>query len=204
MSDERKIINSCNELTMDKFIRCLVKNDKSCLVVSGEFTDDEKEKNWEYILLDYFDLLNSNKTKLLIKLIKDIGKNECKVEVINLCVLILSNQNEVISDEAFDICTELLKKYNYNYDIPKNDYDKRIEILRSINNTCKMAVINLKRDRKSKDNLLKSKQEKIINETNFDKIFISLNCQLKYGFKITPQNTTVSEYCNMIQMLKIK
>jgi hypothetical protein len=197
----REIIISCNVLTMDKFIKCLVKDKKKCLVIEGEFTDQEIEDVWSDIFMDYLELFNSNKTKLLAKLTNDIRINEAKLDILNICIMVLSQKNEVISDESYNTCFEILRKYGYKYDFDKVDTEKRLIDLRSVSNTAKMAMINLKRDRMNRNKMLEEKHNKALCESDFGKIFLNLNVRLKCGFKITPQNTTVSEYCSMIKMI---
>jgi hypothetical protein len=63
--------------------------------------------------------------------------------------------------------------------------------------------MNLLNDEKNLERLT-DKKKKQVRASDFDEIFISLNSRLKFGFKITKQNTTIAEYCSMINVINKK
>jgi hypothetical protein len=196
MNDERKILNDCEVVTMDKFINCLCKQNYSCLVVSGEFSDNEKFEAWQDIFYQYCDLLNTNEYKIMLKLMKSIGINEAKLIAINLCLIVLShNYNQE--------CIDILKKYGYNYAYNFDDKEQYLKDLQNVQSINKGVKMNLLNDEKNLERLT-DKKKKQVRASDFDEIFISLNSRLKFGFKITKQNTTIAEYCSMINVINKK
>jgi len=191
MTEERKILSKCSEVTMDKFIECLCNQNYSCLIISGDFTNEEQFETWNNLFYEYCDLINSKEYQLILKYMKSVGINEAKLTAINLCLVVLShgyNQD----------CVDVLKNYGYNY---KFSSESLLNDLKNVQNISKGAEIKLQNDRKQLE-MLTNKKKKQVKESDFDKIFIYIS---KYmGFVVKKKDTTVSEYCGMIQMISKK
>jgi len=194
MIEEKKILSKCSEITMDKFIECLVNKNYSCLILSGQYLSEELERIWTDVFYEYCDLTNSKDYQLMLKYMKSISINEAKLTVINLCLIVLSHSYN-------QECVDLLKKYGYNYKFDESDNESFLKDLQNVQNTSKMAVINLQNDRKQLEKITDKKQSSI-KESDFDKIFISLS---KYmGYPVRKRDLTVSEYCSMINVINKK
>lgn len=198
--EERKILTDPDVVTMDKFEKCLIKEDYSCLVESGYFTATEKRKAWNDLYLSYLDAENSSRTKTMVELNKKIVSGKYKIDVLNLCIMILSNKNEVISDFAFDTCMEIFKGYGFAL-VSKIDHEKRLKELRTITGSIKSISIGIQISSEKIKSFTKENPRRM-NEKDLTKTFIVLNSKFKYGFEITKQNTTVSKFCSMINMLQ--
>lgn len=196
-----KFITSCNDLMMDKFIKCLLHKEYSCLILEGSPTEIEMREVWDNIFMDYLDLMDNNKTKLLAKSIKDIARNEAKLMVIELALRVLSHHYEFIGEENYLICVKNLKDYGYDYEYPRDD-EARMKDLERVRSVSKMAIIKLQSDRANYDKLLNENQNKVVRESDFNETFIALSKFM--GYSVKPQTTTVSEYCGMIKTISKK
>jgi len=201
---ERKIQYDPTIVTMDKFIPCLVKKDYSGLVESGEFTEEEKHEAWTKLFLSYLDCENSKKTQKCCQINQDISDSEWKITVLELCIIILKQPSEVISDYAFDTCEEVLKSAGFDIQINRTDFLSRIAQLKTIMSSVKSLSITLQLSQSDLKRMSEENENEVkhITENDFVKIFINLNSQIKYGFEITPENTTVSKYCAMINIIQ--
>lgn len=184
---------------MDKFIRCLCHADYSCLVIEGEFTDEEKYQAWQSIFIEFLDAENSQNTQEVVHLQSKINDNSKKLTIIELCLTLLSYYHTgLVKDSDKEIAVNQLKKYGFNYQYSNESMSEDLQRVQSISKT---TVINLKSDRSQLERLTE-KHQNTVKESDFAKIFIILNKNFAGGFKYTPQNTTVSEYAAMLEMLK--
>jgi hypothetical protein len=196
----KSLLSNCKDITMDRFIDCLVNHNYSRLVISGEFSKEELKNNWNDIFYDYCDIMDSNQNKNIIKLRKDIAKNEATLMILDLVNKVLSHHYDFIGDDNYNRCKNILHEYGYEYDFPKDDKE-RINQLKNVHSISKGLALNLINDRSNYDKTVVAKQTSTVKESDFDKIFIAINKFMGSGLSIKPINTTVSEYCGMIKLM---
>ena len=191
-----EILTDLSIIMMDKFIECLIYHKYHCLIVRGKPSEKELTEAWEGIWDEYCILSNQNNYKTVVMHLQSIALFERKILLIEMCLIILSRQyNETVIEI-------LRKKLGFNYKFDINNPEEYIRDLQTVQRRKKNIEFSLSLEQTNYKNLVNKNKNNDITKKDFDTIFVSLNKHMKYGFKITPMNTSVSEYCAMINTLK--
>lgn len=183
---DKNIISSCYEITMDKFIDCLV---DGRIEVLGKGIEIDLQEAWANILSEFSTLRNNKTGDDCLELQKEISVLHKKIELINLCVSVLWEiYNRDLANE--------LKMMGYNIKLDWSDkagYYKDLNLVISKSKT--FAVLA---ERKQKE--LNALIEKTKGNSYTRKDFISINTNLsKYmQFHINNKEVSVAEWCDMV------
>lgn len=186
MENKVVILKSCFDLTMDKFIDCLVDGKLSVL---GEGTDVELSNAWQSILFEFSELRQESTINESLELQKEIAVLENKVNIIDLCVSVLW---EVYNR---DLANEL-KSLGY---ILKLDWSNKVEYygeLKKVISKRKTLIVQLDSKKKKLVELVEKAKGKGYKRNDFVKINTNLSQFMK--FRVDNKNTTVAEWCDMV------
>ena len=86
-----ELIQSCSELPLSIFIRCLLHHDYSGLVLKGNPNEGKIVNAWENIYQEYIELSDNQYFKKLIALYKDIGELQSRIYAVELGLFLLAN-----------------------------------------------------------------------------------------------------------------
>ena len=176
-----ELIQSCSELPLSIFIRCLLHHDYSGLVLKGNPCEEKIVKTWENIYQEYIELSDNHYFKKLIGLYKDIGELQSRVYAVEIGLFLLANgRNQLVINN--------LNKLGYKRKWTEETYQSDLENIKSRINSAKLM---LKIKEKQIDELMKENR-KPIKESDFDK---ALTIMSKYqGYRISKEDITVSEF----------
>lgn len=149
----------------------------------------KEPSNWETLFNEYQSLLKEEKSDKILYLLKDISYNQNKVFIIqSLCYSLSLRYNDAIASE--------LRSLNPRFTYHNNDKLKKELQLTMSQTKSLLALIKNKKDelKKIQSN---HKQPKL---TDWDSQFVYLTKFM--GVKMNAKNTTVSEYCNAINLIK--
>ena len=95
---QRKIILSCSEITIQQFINCMFRSEYECLVVSGEFTKPEIHAAWSTIFEEYATLTENMDYKEVNFILQEMLKLQKKQLIVKCALVALSaNMGETLN-----------------------------------------------------------------------------------------------------------
>jgi len=180
-----KLIDSCDTCKLDIFIKCLVKNDYSGLVIAGNPSQSQISEAWETIYNEYLQISENQYHKNVLRLYKEIAALKSTIFAVELGLYILSLRYnpEVVKN---------LKKLGFDF---KFNSENLTEYLKDLDKA-RIRVGNPKMELKLKEieleRISREASNKPITETDFDKILAQLS---KYqGFRLDKTRITVCEF----------
>lgn len=179
------LYHRCSELPLSVFITCTVDKDYRGLVKYGHATQSQLNHCWNELYSEYAEISGGDSYKLLMNLTRDIGYLESKLLCIGLCLKVLTHR----PDEK---CIKILHNYGYKYvfDIKQPElYAKNLETVAIRAGAVKLSI---QQKRAELDKKQGRTENKPITRETFAKILASLSKHM--GFRIDPQETTVSEF----------
>jgi len=197
-SKQIQIETDCSVITMRQFIECFVNHNYTVLVKSGKPTSEELLKAWDKVWIEYCEASGQSRYKYVVSLLESISVNEWRLVLVDMCLFILVRQ---YSKECIDILRE---KLGYNYAFDYTDKNAFAYDLKKVRSASKSVLITLQMDKQNLEKVRDQNAGKKTTKKDFDKIFFQLNSILKHGYKVTPDNTTVNEYCTMLNSIKEK
>ena len=176
-----ELIQSCSELPLSIFIRCLLHHDYSGLVLKGNPNEGKIVNAWENIYQEYIELSDNQYFKKLIALYKDIGELQSRIYAVELGLFLLANgRNQMVINN--------LNKLGYKRKWTDETYQSDLENIKSRINSAKLMI---KIKEKQMDDLMKENR-KPVKESDFDK---ALTVMSKYqGYRIRKEDITVLEF----------
>ena len=149
----------------------------------------KEPKNWDDLFNEYQSLLKEEKSDTVLYLLKDISYNQNKIFIIqSLCYALSLRYSKDIADE--------LRSINPRFKYENNDkLNKELQLTMSQAKALSALVKNKKEELKRIQS--GHKQPKL---TDWDSQFVYLTKFM--GVKMNAKNTTVSEYCNAINLIK--
>lgn len=176
-----ELIQSCSELPLSIFIRCLLHHDYSGLVLKGNPNEGKIVNAWENIYQEYIELSDNQYFKKLIALYKDIGELQSRIYAVELGLFLLANgRNQMVINN--------LNKLGYKRKWTDETYQSDLENIKSRINSAKLMI---KIKEKQIEELMKE-NHKPVRESDFDKV---LTVMSKYqGYRIRKEDITVSEF----------
>lgn len=180
------MITSCYNLTLDKFISCIVDNNYSVL---GKGSKLEQYTAWSEIFNEYSQLVKDDTTMYIFELQKDVYVLKTKLKILETCVDILWKKY------SREITIEL-NKLGFNTVLDwsnKKEYYKQLKLTLSRGNSWKLEI-----NRKEKE--IKSILEKNKGEGYTRQYFTKINANLnKYmNFYIDVKKVMVADWCEWL------
>lgn len=184
-----KIIDSCNDLMLNNFVKILTHGELSLLITEGEPNLTDLQNAWNKIYSEYCNLSQSKSYSYIFKLSKETAILRCKILAVKSALQsIVCCEN----DEAIDI----LKQCKYKYD--KENKDKSINIILSL---LKTDEVRLSMKEKELQDFNKSQTtDKKKNESDYTTDLMTLSKH--NGYHIKSNEITVLEYITLSNQYK--
>lgn len=184
------IISRCKDLTLDKFIDCLVNNNLACLSDEPQ-TDDALAVAWDFIWNEYLTLIDLPNHKYVTELIRSIALLYLKLNVVEWNVKALQNG-------YYPECVKALKDVGMAYKFDIEDPLQYSSDLESCLKKAKSWVIEYQQRQREYDEYQKTTKKNPITEAGFMDNIVSLSKIM--GFRVDPKSVTVAEYCSIMKI----
>ena len=178
----------CTQVTLDVFIKCLVHNDYSGLIIRGRHTQQQLAQAWEYLYMEYCDLSGSISNKRILSLAREIGMMEARLLTIRTAVLVLSVR---YSQRMVD----LLHKYGYRFSLDPNTGKQYLDELETIIKKSKTIVITIEQKRHEYEEMMKQHEGERVTEQYFDELLVELSRFM--SFRLIASDITLTEFVAM-------
>ncbi len=192
-SAQWELYRTCNQLMLDKFISCLVDQDYSVLVISGNPPKSVLEETWSSIRDEYSELTASEESSHTAQLISEVSILQSKLFRINFCVELA---RQVYASSIIDELRELDMPYEFNAADPESylaDLDKCIERSKGINMKLKIKQAELEAW------YAENKSKKQTTREDFDAVLAQLT--ENNGFFVDETKITVTQFVRMYNHL---
>jgi hypothetical protein len=171
------------ELTLDRFIDCLVDSNLNRLIKHGTAKYNDLVAAWESIYSEYCDLSGTIQYKQIIVVAEKIHKLDKKLTYLPYCLLVLEHHRS-------DICVKYLRDLGFSQKLDWDD-PKQYQIdLMAIMSNVRGLQVNLQQAIKEREHLESGYSHRKITRQDFDELIAVLE---KYmGFHFTTKELTVS------------
>lgn len=186
---EIKIVSSCTEITLDRFIDVMVDGRLDLLIISGEPTKEELEKAWGIIYAEYTELIGDDSYTDVIKLMKDI--NILSQQYYRIHILI-----EVLINCYIPAAHQELKRMGYTVRYSPDDLVTYLHDLESAYNKSQMLLTRISVMEQDLLNKSKKTDNKEFGRGDFQTMLISLSEHVKY--QVIPSQVTAYQFAVMI------
>lgn len=182
---ELKLYNSCYDLPLSRFIKCICDEDYLALIIEGEATPEALSEVWAKIYQEYIDLMGNTSNDYMLTLMMEVNRLYFRHESIVRAV-------ELLRSYRFDELVSMLKKEGFNLQFNPNDADAYGNDLKKVTTRAKSLLVEMEQKKSQLDLLKQTKGSGSVTREFFDKILVTLSKFM--GFKINKDKTTVTEY----------
>jgi hypothetical protein len=198
---EVKLIRTCEELMLDKFKHCLLKEEYFPLILSGQPSETELNDAWNTIISEYAQLSGSDKFERIVTLTKEINASIFKFNRVELYIRILA---KAVDDPAMysQVLIKELKRFGYPGQYDPKIKSRYLEELDAAYSKAKSLLVSAKLKQNELKRLEGQMEKGKVDSTHFDNNIIELSAHYKY--QITEHNISTQKYCLMIRDMKQK
>lgn len=198
---EVKLIRTCEELMLDKFKHCLIKEDYKPLIIAGTPTEAQLQDAWNAIISEYALLTGNDKFERMVTLTREININVFKFNRVELYVRILMKAADDPSMYS-EVLVKELKRFGYPGQYDPKIKSRYLEELDAAYSKAKSLLVSaqLKQQelKKLEANLGKGKMD----GAHFDNNIITLSAHYKY--QVVEHSISTQKYCLMIKDMNQK
>lgn len=179
------IYRRCSETPLSVFIDCSVDRDYPKLLKRGRASEKKLAEAWSELYSEYSDLTGGQSYKLLLNLSKEIAYLEGKLLAVGLCLRVLAHRPD-------PRCIKILDSYGYKYRFDPSNLETYEADLKAV--IARSGAIQLEITQKRKE--LEGKEVSVNGKQLTRETYITMLAGLSkhMGFRIDPENTTVSEF----------
>ncbi|MFA5768606.1 MAG: hypothetical protein WC871_03605 [Bacteroidales bacterium] len=188
-----RVITSCTELTLDKFIRCLYRDELNVLAISGKPTREDLHAAWMELFTEYLSLVDVPSRRYTERLMADSVSLYTRVTVARWCIRVLY--------EGYDAqCSAKLAECGIPVIIPPDETDiNYYTALDRAEAKVKPLVVEYNLKYKAYRDHVTGLENKHTTERDFNRSLASLSKFM--GFQISTLTTTVYEYAGIISRM---
>lgn len=181
------VFDNCHDLSLERFIKCLVSEDLSNLVRPGFGSPgaDKLAKIWNDIFFEYIDLVDDPASRVNLALHRETAKMEADR---NLISLVLWNLKRYPNADLI----KFLKKSGYRYELDPSKPEHYVNDINLVEKRLKALdakIAKNKSDIKNAENAKKGHKMKI---SDFDALLTELAAF--QGYRLDPAAISVSEF----------
>ena len=185
------IHNSCNTLTLSKFITCVCDDDYSVLVEDGSYTNEKITEAWQQVYTEYVTLTENTATIQAMALVDEINywnlQHKVIVESVNL--LKVWRSEELIT---------ILKEKGYLFEYSATDLDAYQKDLERVLTRSKTILVQQAERERELATLSKDNEGKKSTRADFDSNIIVMSKFM--GVMINDNETTVARYAAILNL----
>lgn len=186
------IYDSCHDLPLKRFIKCMVTGKLKYLVKSGYATTRQIKDAWDKISEEYIELSGDKAQKAILSVVKEISQLKGKLLIIQAIV------DELSMYYSQDL-VNMLKSMGFNYKFDYEDKEKYLSDLKRVVSSSKPMLMRIKEREKTLDELNKNDGTKV-TEADYDSYIASLSKFQSYF--IDPEKTTVAQFIAVVNSYK--
>jgi hypothetical protein len=193
---EIKLIRSCEDLMLDKFKHCLLKEEYSPLIISGQPSETELNDAWNFIISEFALLSGNEKFERMITLTREINAAVLKFNRVEIYVRILLRAVDEPSMFS-EVLVKELKRYGYPGQYDPKIKSRYVDELEAAYSKAKSLLVSAKL---KQDELKKLEKEMLAGKADsqyFDKSLIDLSGFYKY--QVLEHNISVQKFCLMVK-----
>jgi hypothetical protein len=191
-----ELYHQCDQLPLDRFIRCYTEGDLTALVISGAPTPEELQDAWNAICLEYVEINSSPETLHLYFLQREISLLADEIYHVETILYFLSPVMLPFSMDHKDGLVKILHSFGYKQAIDfTTDYSP---VLEAIQNRLAPKKIKLQTKEKELATFMAGKEGLTLTADHFDSWLIKL-WKMQGGNIIRAKDITVKEYVNLIK-----
>lgn len=180
---------SCQTLTLDRFISIMVSGSLRFLIIKGNPTDEELSEAWESIVSEYSDLVKTNQSDNVFEVYKRIIHTQWQIGFIDLLLEELAKgYDEDIAKELADVGYTIVEKDTWK------EYFQQITRVKT---EAKYLIVQLNQFTNEYQMLMKDEPDAVKRSPAEYEKEIAILSKFQ-GFRIVKEKTTVAEYCGII------
>lgn len=186
------LYDSCHDLPLKRFIKCMVTGNLKYLVKSGYATTRQMKSAWDKIGEEYIKLSGDKAQKAILSIVKEISQLKGKLIIIQAIV------DELAKYYNQDL-VNMLKSMGFNYKFDHSDNEKYLADLKRVVSSSKPMLMRIKEREKTLNDLNNADQTQV-TEADYDSYIASLS---KFqSFFIDPEKTTVAQFIAVVNSYK--
>jgi hypothetical protein len=196
-----KLIRCCEDLMLDKFKECLIKEVYTSLIISGTPTDIEINEAWNTIISEYASLTGSDQFERIVTLTREINAAIFKFNRVELFVRILMKAVDDPGMYSLVLIKEL-KRYGYPGEYNLQIKSRYLDELEGAYSKAKSLLVSAKLKQDQLRKLEETMEKGKVDGAHFDNNIIALSAHYKY--QVTEHNISTQKYCLMIKDMNQK
>jgi hypothetical protein len=179
--------HTCQEISLDDFISCMVDEDYSSL---GYGTKEEIDKAWSMIRIQYAELADDGSYVNTWKLYRDLEFIKLKIAIIQMCV---DRMSEVYLPQFGQILAAY--GFNYTWEYGTEQYNKQLE---AVVISSKRWVVDreIKQNQWDKLNKDSGNSDKKVTRDYFEDTLLTLSKDA--GYHLSPKTVTAYQFARML------
>lgn len=186
------LYDSCHDLPLKRFIKCMVTGNLNYLVKSGYATTRQMKAAWDKIGEEYIELSGDKAQKAILSIVKEISQLKGKLIIIQAIV------DELAKYHNQDL-VNMLKSMGFNYKFDHSDNEKYLADLKRVISSSKPMLMRIKEREKTLNDLNNPDQTQV-TEADYDSYIASLSKFQSYF--IDPEKTTVAQFIAVVNTYK--
>lgn len=192
-----ELYRTCSQLTLDRFITCLVDKDLTVLIIAGHPEANELQQTWVNLQEEYSELIKSETLQHTNDINAEIIVLQNRLFRISLCVEALQY---VYTKDLIDELKEHNMPFDYNPDMP----EKYFEDLRMTVERTKGLNMKLKIKQGELEEWYKSNESRKVENTReqFEETLAALT--ESNGFLVDETKITVTQYVRLLNRYNAK
>lgn len=180
----------CDQLPLNIFIDCLIDNNLSGIVISGNPSEKQLSSAWEDIYIEYIDLNQSTESLYSIRIQAEVSLLSDEINRVEEILYLLSPQMLPFCNGREGELVQILREYGYKQTIDfTTDYSKALIAIRGRLNPKKLRLDSRLNEM---GEYVKSKASGKASRAVFDTNLIRMS--RFQGYPIRAKDITVSEY----------
>lgn len=186
-----KLYDSCHDLPLKRFIKCMVTGNLKHLVITGYFTPNQLKTAWDKIGEQYIELAGDKAQMAILSIVKEVSQLKGKLAIIQAIVDEMSKRYD--ADLA-----NMLRSMGFNYKFDISDPEKYIADLKRTVSASKPMLMRIAEKEKSLKDAQGSNTK--VTEADYDKYIADLS---KFqGYYIDPERSTVAQFIAVVNSYK--
>lgn len=189
------LYTTCRELTLDRFIDCIIHGKIERLIKHGTATHDELNAAWSQIYNEYLELVNTPGHSYVMGLLNTVGGLYTRITVGEWCIKALSYQRA-------QSCIDRLKELGISLDFPEDNPGRYAEDLKAAAKFVKKWVVEYQMKQKEYEDYDIKQENRPITEGDFMDGLTELSRYM--GYRLNPAEITVYEYAAILRNVNRK
>lgn len=188
---------TCNQLTLDRFIRVLVDGELSALIISGVPEEGALAEAWAGIYYEYLEINKDNESIYIINLERDISLLSDELNRIDDALEFISAPSiSMVDPDTLSALQKVLADYGYKIDFTLSG-EKHVRQIKVLKNRYSSRRLELTRKVNEYNDYISEKQNMTIDRSYFNRMLNRMGKH--FNCYIEESKITVARFVDMIQ-----